>query len=479
MTAQNDLALFAPGTTAGDVLGWLSVGGISAPELMGAVLDRIDALNPDLNALVSLRPRDVLMAEAAATDLSKHLGGLPIAVKDMQDTAGITTTYGSPLFETHVPASDSALPARLRDAGAIIIGKTNTPEFGLGSHTFNPVFGATRNPYRADRTIGGSSGGAAAALAAGLLWMADGSDMMGSLRNPAAYGNLYGFRPTWGRVPGDPSGELYLNRISTDGPMARSVEDIARLFGVLGAADPRWPGAPWTDAGAEFDLDRDIGGTRVGWARDWSGAFPFEDGIIALCEAGLSGLIDQGAEVYQVPAPFPSERLWQSWTDLRAFSIAARRGDHLDRPETRDALKPEVIFEIEKGLSLSAMDLYQASLTRSDWLRTAHDLFEKIDVLVLPSAQVFPFDLDMRYPTEIAGQSMDTYHRWMEVMIPASLLGLPAISVPVGFGPEGTPMGMQLIGAPGADRELLQVAQAYHRATLWPQARPPKLEAAG
>jgi amidase len=447
---------------------------VSAAEVMAATLDRIERVNPRLNAIVSLRDRDALMTEAREADEAPRKGwlhGIPIAVKDLAETAGIATTMGSPIFATNVPKTDSGMVARMKAAGGIVIGKTNVPEFGLGSHTTNPVFGPTLNPYAPDRTPGGSSGGAAVALAARLLSVADGSDMMGSLRNPAGWCNVYGFRPTWGRVPADPVEDTYLHRLSTDGPMGRSPEDVLALLRTQVAADPRWPGAPWPPL--EGLLDTEVRGRRVAWAGDWGGAFPMEDGLVSLCGEALSAFAGLGVTVESVPPPHPAEALWESWTTLRSFSVATRLAPIWANEAARARLNAQAVWEVERGRALSAMDLQRASALRSAWLRGAVSFFADYDALILPTAQVFPFDLRLPWPTEIAGRAMDTYHRWMEVMIPASLLGLPALAVPCGFDARGLPMGLQIIGAPGRDMEVLQLGQAWHRATDWPSRRPP------
>lgn len=450
---------------------------VAPSEVMAAWLAQVAAVNPAVNAIISLRDPDTLMAEARALDdvsATGWLHGIPFAVKDLVATKGLRTTWGSPLFADHVPARDDLVAARLRAAGAVIAAKTNVPEWGQGSHSFNPVFGVTRNPYDLTRSAGGSSGGAAAALATRMAWVADGSDMMGSLRNPAAFCNVYGFRPTWGLVPQDAEGETHLSTLSTEGPMGRSIEDVARLLLVLAGENPEVP-FPRAVPDVLSGLDRGIDGMRIGWLGDWGGDYAMEPGILDLCQAALRQMEDLGAAVDPLPPPFPAARLWSAWVALRAMLNAGGKRALAEDPAKRALTKPETIWEIEQGLGLSAQAVYEASVIRSRWHAHAARMFDRYDAVVLPSAQVWPFPADWRWPEQIAGRKMDTYHRWMEVVLPASLIGLPALSVPVGFGPQGLPMGMQIIGRSGDDAKVLAIGQAWHRATDWPQRRPPVL----
>jgi amidase len=450
---------------------------LSAAELMQATLARIDKVNGDVNAIVSLRDSDDLLAEAKAADNAPRKGwlhGIPIAIKDLANAAGLPTSMGSPLFAGEVAQKDDLMVARLRAAGALIIGKTNTPEFGLGSHTFNPVHGATRNPYDVTKSAGGSSGGAGAALVTRMLSVADGSDMMGSLRNPAGWNNVYGMRPTWGAVPSEPLGDMFLHQLSTSGPMARSPADLAALLDTMTGADPNQPHG--------FDLGDTLSGIHdtlprqhIGWLGDWDGAFPYADGIADISQSALLEMTSLGHEVEWVSARFDADALWDSWTTLRSFSIAAGLADIYADPLKRDFLKPAAIWEIERGLTMDAMRVQRASVIRSDWFRRTTKLFESCDVLALPSAQLWPFDVNMVHPTEIGGVQMDTYHRWMQVVVPAGLLGLPVVNVPIGFNAEGLPAGLQLIGPRGSDARLLQLAQCWHRATEWPQKQLPEI----
>jgi amidase len=471
---------FPEDPTALDAVGLarrLRTGELSPVAVMEAVLDRIEAVNPAINAIVSLRPRAELLAEAAALEKAgpdRPLWGLPVAVKDLVATKGLRTTWGSPIFAEHVPAADDLVAARLRSAGAILIGKTNTPEWGHGSHSFNPVFGPTRNPYDRSRSAGGSSGWAAAALAAHLVPLADGSDMMGSLRNPAAFCNVYGFRPTWGVVPQDADGDTFLSTLSTEGPMARSPRDVALLLSVLAGPNPEVPFCrPTEDFTARFG--ESLSGTRIGWLADWGGAFPMEAGILPTCEAALRVFEDLGAIVEPLAPPFPAEELWRSWTTLRAALNAGGKRDLAADPAKRAQTKPETLWEIEQGATLTARAFYDASVIRSRWYASAARLFERFDALALPAAQVWPFPVEWRWPEEIAGRPMDTYHRWMEVVVPVSLAGLPCLALPAGFSGTGLPMGLQLFGPSGADAAILAMGEAYHQATDWPGRRPPDL----
>ncbi len=458
-------------TTAIDLLNAIAAGRLSAVEVMQATLDRIATVNGSANAIVALRDPDDLLAEARALDAGSSRGplhGLPIAVKDLVNVAGIVSSQGSPIFKDHVPQKDDLIAARMRAAGAVLIGKTNVPEFGLGSHTFNPVYGATRNPYDATRTCGGSSGGAAVALATGMVALADGSDMMGSLRNPAAWNNVYGFRPSWGRVPSEPAGDGYLHQLSTLGPMARTPEDLGLLLDVISGPDPRQPYGGASPSASPVQAC-DMRGLRIGWLDDWGRVYPFQHGIRELCRSALDVFSQLGAKVDPVAPPFAAERIWDSWATLRAWGVAASLAP---LAEQRAALKDTAQWELDRGQALTAMQVHEASVTRSEWFRCAAELFQDYDALILPSAQVWPFQIETPYPTDIAGTEMDTYHRWMEVMVPVSLIGLPCLSVPVGFGTEGLPMGMQVFGPRGSDARILSIGAAYHAATRWPQKRP-------
>lgn len=454
----------------------LAKGTLTATDLMQATLARIDAVNGTVNAIVSLRDPDDLMAEARAADAAPRSGwlhGMPIAIKDLANAAGLPTSMGSPLFAGQVAAKDDIMVARLRAAGAIVIGKTNTPEFGLGSHTINPVHGPTHNPYAHGRSAGGSSGGAAAALACGMLSVADGSDMMGSLRNPAGWNNVYGMRPTWGLVPSEPEGDNFLHQLATNGPMARNPADLAALLDTMAGPDPRQPHG-LSQAPALPQLAGGMDGVRIGWLGDWGGALPMQPGILDISLAALQQMEGLGATVTDQAPLFDADAMWDSWITLRSWQVGAGLAAVYNNPTQRDYLKDTAQWEIGRGIALTGMQVHAASLVRSNWFKAATKAFETYDVLALPSAQLWPFDITWDYPREIAGVQMDTYHRWMQVVVPASLLGLPVVNVPVGFGgPDDAPAGLQLIGKRGSDAALLRVAQAWHEATDWPGARPP------
>ncbi|MFD1508236.1 amidase [Lacimonas salitolerans] len=448
---------------------------ISAVELMQATLDRIAAVNGTVNAVVSLGDADDLLTAARVADDAPRKGwlhGIPMAIKDMANVAGFPTSMGSPVMPTEPAKTDDLMVGRLRAAGAVFIGKTNTPEMGLGSHTFNSVHGTTLNPYDHSRSAGGSSGGAAAALACRMVSVADGSDVMGSLRNPAAWNNVYGMRPSWGRVPSEPKTEMFLHPVGTSGPMARDPRDLAALLEVQAGPDPRQPfGLP-----AESYLDRiaaNIKGRRIGWLGDWGGAYQMEPGILELTEAALRVFEDLGAIVEPVAPPIEAAQLWDSWLCLRALANAGRLDPLYQNPTTRARLKPDAVWEIETGRALGAIEIQRLSLIRSDWYLRAAALFDTYDALVLPSTQVWPFPAEWERPHEINGTPMDTYHRWMEVVVPVSLIGLPCVNLPVGFGANGLPGGAQLFGRHGDDLGLLQLSQAYHQATDWPGKHAP------
>jgi Asp-tRNA(Asn)/Glu-tRNA(Gln) amidotransferase A subunit family amidase len=452
-----------PDLSAGELLTLIARGEASCVEVVRAHLDRIDTLNPQVNAIVSMPDRSSVLAEAADRDRATERGalhGLPIAVKDLSEVAGLAWTAGSPIFRDQVGAVDEPFVARLRAAGAVVVGKTNTPEMGFGSQTDNPVHGATRNPYDLTRTIGGSSGGAAAALAARMLPIADGSDYMGSLRNPAAFGNVLGFRPTAGTVV--PPGPV--TQLGEVGPMGRTVADVARLLAVL--ADPsRRP------AGL---LDGPVAGTRVAWVGDLGGRLAMEPGVLELGRGAADALVRLGCRVEEHVPVFDFDELWDAflvWRGLHALELAPLHAD----PALRAQLKPAIVWEIDRGLEFTALDVSRAVAVRQRWIEAVGALFDRYDAVLAPSTQVFPFDVATPWPEVVGGRRMDTYHRWMETVMPWSMAGTPVLGMPAGFDPRGLPTGVQLVGPAGADHAVLRLGRAYEDATQWVTRHPPAL----
>ncbi|MEM7219830.1 MAG: amidase [Pseudomonadota bacterium] len=447
---------------------------LSAVEVMRACLARIESVNPKVNAIVSAVDEDAALALARAADAALDAGGappltgFPHAVKDLADVAGLPTTHGSPLFADRArerPArSDSLLAARLRAAGVCFIGKTNTPEFGFGSHTFNPVFGTTRNPHDTSRSAGGSSGGAAAALATRMLPLADGSDFGGSLRNPASFCGVVGLRPSVGRVAGEALAG-WAARIGVQGPMARSVDDVALLLSVLAGPDPIDPLADSTP-GSAFAAPlaaRDYRGARIGWTADF-GAYPVEAEVAAVCESAIAKAVAAvGADldathpdIDGAMAVFQTQRA----AAVRTLALTLERSF----PGWRDVTKDTAVWNFEQGLALD-MDAFHASeLQRTAIRRRFVDFFASLDFLILPTVQVLPFDAEEPYVSSINGQPMPTYLDWMTSCCVISITDLPAISIPVGRSASGLPIGAQIVGPPRADRALLEFAHALESA---------------
>jgi amidase len=455
---------------------------VSCVEVMSSYLDHIDRVNPIVNAIVSLQSRDDLLKQAKARDeqLSRgeYLGwmhGFPQAIKDLEPTKGIRTTLGSPLFKNFVPKTDSIVVERMKAAGSIIIGKTNVPEFGLGSHTYNNVFGATLNAYDQSKTCGGSSGGAAVALALRMLAVADGSDHAGSLRNPAAFGNLFGFRTSFGRVPSDLI-DVFMPSLSVHGPMARTIPDLAMLLATQAGYDPRSPLSIRQDPSLfAGPLERNFKGTRIAWLGDFGGYLPFEPGVLHLCKRSLKTFEQLGCIVEEALPDFPIQQVWQNWLKIRASQVSARFKEFYNDPAKRALMKPELQWEIEAGARLSADEVSEAGAVRSAWYQTVRRFFDKYDYFLLPSAQLFAFDASTHWPTQINGKTMDTYHRWMEVAVPVTMSGCPALNVPAGVNELGLPMGIQIVAPNHAEMDCLQLAYAYDQETQWVMRRLPPI----
>ena len=452
---------------------------------MEETLRHIDNVNPVVNAIVSLRERQDLLAAAkeADADLSEGrlrgwLHGIPIAIKDLSDTVGILSTKGgSPMHSDRIPDADDLFVSRLKEAGAIVIGKTNAPELGLGSHTFNRQFGITLNPYHLPRTPGGSSGGAAVAIATRMLCVADGSDMMGSLRNPAGWNNIYSLRPTAGLIDENSAAAatktILPYPISTCGPMARTPRDLSLLLDTLAGDKYQHDAATFDDTS-----DKDLTGYRIGWLGTWSGAYPMEEGVCQQCEEALGVLRQSGAEIVSIEtAPYPAERLWDSWTAIRSKVIADNMIEELGEEffEGNEVpFKKELMWEVTRGMKLGEDQIECAAKTASDWSSRVAELFQEYDALALPSAQMWPFPADIDWPKAIGESEMDTYHRWMEVVVPATLAGLPVATVPAGFGGNDLPMGLQLMCSRGNDSLALELCARYHSHIDWPKGRPPE-----
>ncbi len=445
---------------------------VSCVEVMTSYLAHIDRYNPAVNAIILRRNHDELLAEAKARDQDLQKGiyhgwmhGFPHAVKDLADIKDIHTTLGSQIFKGHIAETDSIFVEKIRASGAIFIGKTNVPEFGLGSQSYNTVFGATGSAYDPTKTSGGSSGGAATSLALKMVPVADGSDMMGSLRNPAAFNNVIGFRPSLGRVAGDVN---FYQQLACLGPMGRNVADTAKLLSTMAGYDPRSPLSLHDDPRQfALPLDKDMAGVRIGWLGNMDGYYPMEKGILELCLKSLGHFTDMGCIVEEANIDYAMNDLWQSWKNLRHWWMDGRLGLFYDNLKTRGLLKPEAIWEIENGRKLSGSDVYKATTARADFYTAITHAFERHDFLIIPTAQVFPFDKNIHWPKTVAGRDMDTYHRWMEVVVPGTMSGCPVINVPVGFNDKGLPMGMQIIGPMGKDFELLQIAYAYEQSSRW------------
>ncbi|HTM58899.1 MAG TPA: amidase [Burkholderiales bacterium] len=441
---------------------------VSATEVMRAFIAQIERLNPKVNAIVTFVPEQALKA-AKALDKKKSsapLAGLPIAYKDLVPTKGIRTTYGSPIYADHVPTENHAIVDRLSAAGVITIGKTNTPEFGAGSQTFNTVFGVTRNPYDLSKTCGGSSGGAAVAVACGMLPFADGSDLAASLRNPGNFCNVVGFRPTPGRVPNWPATNGW-QTLSTAGPMGRTVEDTAFLLAAMAGPDPRSP-ASIAEPGTVFNrpLKRSFKKVRVAWSRDLGG-LPVEPAVTAVLESQKEVFRELGCMVEEAePDLSPATEAFHT---LRALGFLDRLPLY---KKHRDKLKDTVIWNIEAGLKLTGEQIARANELRTQVFQRMRAFLEKYDFLLCPVNQVVPFPVDEPYPTEIDGVKLDNYIDWMKSCYYITTTSHPAISVPAGFTPQGLPVGLQIVGRYRDDFGVLQLAHAFEQATEHWKRRP-------
>lgn len=454
-----------PFMTATDLTVSMRTGTLSVTEVLTAHIERIEQTNPTVNALVAL-DLDRAMDQAAQLDRQWSrttdkgpLYGLPTAHKDILPTKGIRTTRGSELFATDVPDVDHIVVERMKKAGALTLGKTNVPEFGLGSHTFNDVYGLTRNPYDLAKSAGGSSGGAAASLAAGMIPIADGSDTGGSLRNPASFCNVVGLRPTPGRVPSWPESAAW-GRLSVKGPMARTVEDVALLLSVLSGPDPRSPMSLETPgqafAGA---LASDPHGARIAWSADLSGTVPVAPEVVDAFRPALQAFTDLGCHLEEAAPDLAGAA--SVFETLRAWQLEYSLGPLLERNPGK--FKRDAVWNIEQGRRLTGNDIGRAEIAQTALHHTMRLFFQRYDFLITPVCQVAPFDAELPYPQEINGHVMDNYLEWMRLPSIISVTGCPAISVPAAFTPTGLPIGLQIIAPPRAEKALLQIAYAFEQ----------------
>lgn len=446
---------------------------MSAREAMAAHLQQIERVNPQVNAIVTLVAEQAMRQAARADEMraqNKPVGplhGLPVAVKDLQDTAGIRTTYGSRIFKDHVPEHDALIVERVKRAGGILLGKTNTPEFGAGSQTFNEVFGATKNPYDLTKTCGGSSGGAAVALACGMVPLATGSDMGGSLRNPASFCNVVGFRTAPGRIPAESPSEAW-STLGVSGPMARSCADVALFLSALAGPDDRSP-ISITEPGLLFarPLGRDLKGRRVAWMKNLGGV-PFDGRILTAFHAQRKTFEALGCIVEEAEPDFAGAD--EAFKIQRGLAYLGSYSDALKKH--RDLMKDTVIWEVERGEKITGLQAARAETLKTQLYHRMRTFFEKYDYFVLPVTQVPAFDLAQPYITEIEGAKMETYIDWMKSCYFISITGLPAISVPAGFTPEGLPVGLQIVGRHRGEWSVLEMAHGFEQAAGFGKRRP-------
>ncbi len=458
--------------TAAELVRRIRAKELSARDVMDAHLDQIDRVNPKVNAIVTLladearRQAKLADERLARGEAVGPLHGLPIAHKDLVPTKGIRTTYGSPIYRDHVPDEDALVVERMRAAGTITIGKTNTPEFGAGSQTYNEVFGETLNPYDVTKTCGGSSGGAAVALACRMLPLADGSDTGGSLRNPASFCNVVGFRPSPGRVPAWPTETAWFP-ISVQGPMARTVQDTALLLSAVAGPDDRSPIAI-AEPGEVFrrPLERDFRGVRIAWSRDFGG-IPVDRRVTAVLDAQRKTFASLGCRVEDGQPDFTDAdeifKVWRAWRFELEFRDLLRTH--------RGQIKETIIWNAEEGAKLTGPQIGRAELKRTELYHRVRRFMATHEFMVFPATQVPAFDVRERYVKEINGVQLPTYIDWMKSCYYITVTGLPAISVPCGFTPEGLPVGMQIVGRHQDDFGVLQLAHAFEAATgFWKKA---------
>jgi amidase len=448
-------------------------------EAMQAILGQVDRVNPRVNAIVTLARESALAeARAATRALSRRaepppLFGVPVVVKDLTITKGIRTTYGSTIYADHVPSEDASTVERLKAAGAIVLGKTNTPEFGAGANTFNAVFGATRNPWNPALTCGGSSGGSAVALATGMGPIAHGTDLGGSLRIPAAFCGVVGFRTTPGLVPVYPR-ELAWDHLSVHGPMARTVADAALMLSVLAGPDDRSPISYAVDTRQFVRAVRkpSVKGWKIAWTPDLAGLIPVDGEVASVAERAARVFRSLGASVETASPDFSETN--DIVLATRGLVMAALHGDKLTR--WRDRMQQGLVWNIEQGLRLTSQEIGRGETLRTVLWQRVRVFFEKYDLLVLPTVAVKPFPVEQPYPTEINGKPLENYIQWVFLTYAITLTGLPAISVPGGFTKDGLPVGLQIVGRRRQEAAVLAAAAAFERAAPWAEKRPRLVE---
>lgn len=463
-------------TPATELVRMYRAGKASPLEVMQTILAQIDRVNPKVNAVVTLARESALAeARAATRALSRRaelspLFGVPVVIKDLTVTKGIRTTYGSKIYADHVPTEDALVVQRLKAAGAIVLGKTNTPEFGAGANTFNAVFGATRNPWNLALTCGGSSGGSAVALATGMGPIAHGTDLGGSLRIPAAFCGVVGFRTTPGLIPVYPR-ELAWDHFSVHGPMARTVADAALMLSVMAGPDDRSPISYPVNTRELVKAVRrpSVRGWRKAWTPDLAGLIPVDTGVAAVAEQGARVFRSLGARVETASPDFAETN--DIVLSTRGLMMATLHGEKL--LQWRDQMQKNLVWNIEQGLGLTPHDIGRGEKLRTILWHRVRIFFERYDLLVLPTVAVKPFPVEQPHPAEINGHQLANYTQWFFLTYAISLTGLPAISVPCGFTRDGLPVGLQIVGRRRQESAVLTAAAAFERAAPWADRVPP------
>ena len=475
MTSPRDLC-FTPAT---ELVKLYRARKASPLEVMQEILSRIDAVNPDVNAIVTL-VRDAALRDARRATAALRRGaalpplfGVPVGIKDVTPTKGIRTTFGSKLFESHVPDEDALVVQRLRAAGAIVLGKTNTPEFAFGPNTVNTVFGATRNPWNLALTAGGSSGGSAAALATGMCPLAEGTDLGGSLRGPASYCGVVGFRTTPGLIPRVPS-VLAWDTYSVEGPMARTIADTALMLSVMAGVDDRSPISYDVDPRAFGKAVKapSVKGCRIAWTSDLGGLVTIDHEVGAVCERAVGVLRSAGARV-EADCPDMSD-VPEIVRLTRGLLMVARHADKL--PEHRAVLQQGLVENTEQGLALTSIDVARGELLRTRQWQRVHEFLAERDLLITPTTAAPPFPLEQPHALDVNGRPVGTAMQRSYLTYAFSVLGLPAISIPCGFTSQGLPVGLQIVGKRRGETAVLRAAAAFEAVQPWAAHVPPVVQ---